>query len=49
MEKARTRINEAKELIKKGNYSKDELKNAFSRILNVRDDDEVREAGGLLG
>ena len=48
-EKARTRINEAKKLIKKGNYSKNELRDAYSRILNVQDDDEVREAGGLLG
>lgn len=48
-DKARIRINEAKELIKKGNYTKNELKSAFSRILNELDDDEVREAGGLLG
>ena len=47
--KARIRINEAQELIRKGDYSKDELKRAYSRILNVCDDDEVREAGGLLG
>ena len=48
-DKARIRINEVKELIKKGNYTKYELKSAFSRILNELDDDEVREAGGLLG
>lgn len=46
---ARTCINQALELIK-GEFTKEELMKAYYRILNARaDENEIREAGGLLG